>query len=235
MEIEKKFILSPTSGLTFYKECERCWWLTKNTDWKRPTYGFPTLPGGIDKILKKYYDEFRTQNLLPPEISTHPKYKTLKPFHNQTKLTEYRRSRWRKAKIEEQGLVYKDENLRSILHGGIDELLETADGKLVVLDYKTRALPPKENTVEWSRLQLNTYTFLLQKLGHKTENYALLIYYWPEKIKQNGDFQFNSEIKEINIDIDLVLSTWKDAVNTINPPSCPTTTCEWCEYFPKSK
>ena len=147
MEIEKKFILSPTSGLTFYKECERCWWLTKNTDWKRPTYGFPTLPGGIDKILKKYYDEFRTQNLLPPEISTHPKYKTLKPFYNQTKLTEYRRSRWRKAKIEEQGLVYKDENLRSILHGGIDELLETADGKLVVLDYKIRALPPNTKII----------------------------------------------------------------------------------------
>ena len=43
--------------------------------------------------------------------------------------------------MKEQGLAYKDENLQSILHGGIDELLETADGKLVVLDYKIRALP----------------------------------------------------------------------------------------------
>ena len=34
--------------------------------------------------------------------------------------------------MKEQGLAYKDENLQSILHGGIDELLETADGKLVV-------------------------------------------------------------------------------------------------------
>jgi ATP-dependent exoDNAse (exonuclease V) beta subunit len=91
--------------------------------------------------------------------------------------------------MKEQGLAYKYENLQSILHGGIDELLETADGKLVLLDYKTRALPPNENTVEWSRLQLNTYTFLLQKLGYETENYALLIYYWPEKIKQNEDFE----------------------------------------------
>ena len=27
--------------------------------------------------------------------------------------------------MKEQGLAYKDENLQSILHGGIDELLET--------------------------------------------------------------------------------------------------------------
>ena len=87
------------------------------------------------------------QNFLPSKISIHPKYKTLKPFHNQSKLTEYRRSRWRNSKIEEQGLAYKDENLQSILHGGIDELLETADGKLVVLDYKTRALPPNTKII----------------------------------------------------------------------------------------
>ena len=66
MEIEKKYILSPTSGLAFSQECKRCWWLSKNTDWNRPTYGFPGLPGGMDEILKKYYDEFRTKNLLPP-------------------------------------------------------------------------------------------------------------------------------------------------------------------------
>ena len=63
--------------------------------------------------------------------------------------------------------------------------------------------------------------------------YALLIYYWPEKIKRNGDLQFNTEIKEIDIDIDLVISTWKDAVDTINSPSCPKTiSCEekWCEH-----
>jgi len=232
MTIEKKYILSP-SALNNFQECKRCWWLTKNSDWEQPTSPFPSLPTGVDRVLKIHYDKFRTKKLLPSEISTHPKYKTLKPFPDQTKLENYRRSFWRKKKIEEKGLAYKDEKLQSILHGGIDELLETSNGKLVVLDYKTRGTPPNEDTIEWSRLQLNTYSFLLQKLGYKTENYALLIYYWPEKIKLNGDLQFSTEIKEINIDIDLVLSTWKDAVNTINSTSCPKTTCQWCEYVPQ--
>ena len=236
MEIEKKYIISPTSsGLSLFQECKRCWWLIKNTDWERPTPPFPGLPGGVDKALKKHYDRFRTQNLLPPEINAHPKYNTLKPFDDQAKLKEFRRSRWRKDNIKQKGLAYKDETLQSILQGGLDDLLKTTDGKIVVIDYKTRAIPPTEETVEWSRLQLNVYSFLLQKLKEETEDYALLIYYWPKRIKPNGDLQFNTEIKEIKIDKDLVLSTWKEAVDTINSPSCPTTICEkgWCKDVPQ--
>ena len=235
MEIEKKFILSPSSLSNFSKDCERCWWLTKNTDWARPEYRFPGITYRMDKVLKDFSDELRKSKTLPPDILKNPKYSHLKPFPYQDKVKEYRRERWRKTKIDEGGLAYKDENLQSILHGGLDDLfMNPTNKKVVVLDYKTRGKPPDESIIERSRLQINTYTFLLQQLGHKTEDYGLLMYYWPKEInEQSGDFEFNSEIKEINIDIDLVLSTWKDAIHVINSPSCPTTTCEWCEYFPQ--
>ena len=34
----------------------------------RPRGVFPSLPGGMDNLIKKYFDTYRLQNKLPPEI-----------------------------------------------------------------------------------------------------------------------------------------------------------------------
>src|SRR3989344_6329708 len=62
-----KYRLSP-SALNLYKECQRCFWLTQNKVWKRPSGIFPSLPTGMDRILKQYFDTYAKKRLLPPEI-----------------------------------------------------------------------------------------------------------------------------------------------------------------------
>jgi len=61
------FKLSPSS-LNLMNECERCFWLDKHNVWKRPNGIFPSLPSGMDRILKTHFDKFRDKGLLPPEL-----------------------------------------------------------------------------------------------------------------------------------------------------------------------
>jgi hypothetical protein len=59
--------LSPSS-LKLFKECPRCFWIQFNKGIKRPNGAFPTLPSGMDRILKNHFDSFRDKGLLPPEL-----------------------------------------------------------------------------------------------------------------------------------------------------------------------
>lgn len=59
--------LSP-SILSLLKDCPRCFWLHFNKNIKRPETIFPSLPSGMDKILKDHFDRFMRKGKLPPEL-----------------------------------------------------------------------------------------------------------------------------------------------------------------------
>lgn len=61
----RHFGLSP-STLGLYKNCPRCFWLHINKGHKRPNGIFPSLPGGMDLVIKKYFDKYGDS--LPLEI-----------------------------------------------------------------------------------------------------------------------------------------------------------------------
>jgi xanthosine utilization system XapX-like protein len=49
--------------------------------------------------------------------------------------------------------------------------------RLIVLDYKTRGFPLKEDTAAHYQDQLDIYNFLLRKNGYRTEDYGYLLFY----------------------------------------------------------
>jgi len=53
--------LSP-SRLNLFRECERCFWLRSNKDVKRPSGPFPSLPSGMDRIIKQHFDRHRSED-----------------------------------------------------------------------------------------------------------------------------------------------------------------------------
>ena len=59
--------LSPSS-LNLFLECPRCFWLYKVKGVGRPDGIFPSLPNGMDKILKEHFDRFMEKGELPPEL-----------------------------------------------------------------------------------------------------------------------------------------------------------------------
>ena len=70
----QKIGLSP-SALNLFLECPRCFWLDRNKRISRPRGIFPSLPGGMDTVIKSYFDTYRLKNELPPEIKDRVKGK----------------------------------------------------------------------------------------------------------------------------------------------------------------
>lgn len=211
--------LSPSS-LNLFKECPRCFWLTQHKKFKRPDSIFPSLPSGMDHILKEHFDRFMEKGTLPPELCKNKDCDGLKLFDDTDKLKIWRSNF--------KGISYTDKN-GNVLHGAIDNIL-VKNGKLIVLDYKTRGFPLKEDTHEHYIDQLNIYNFLLRKNNYDTLNYAYLLFYHPSIVLSNGNVVFNSDLIKIDIDTLKAEVLFNNAVKLLDT-DCPDDGCEWCRHI----
>jgi len=209
--------LSP-STLNLMLECPRCFWLTQHDVWSRPSGPFPSLPSGMDSILKKHFDKFMEKGKLPPELCERELCKGMKLFDDKEKLKEWRNAR--------KGLWFEDEN-GNVLHGGIDNLLVKGK-KLVVLDYKTRGFALKEDTAAHYQLQLDIYAFLLEKMGYEVEDHAFLLFYYPKEVMETGEVIFDTQLVRMKVNPKNAEKVFKDAIKMLNS-DCPKAVCEWCE------
>jgi len=212
-----QFKLSPSS-INLMLECPRCFWLDKHKVWKRPSGIFPSLPSGMDRILKCHFDKFRDKGQLPPELCENGECLRLKLFADKEKLKTWQNNL--------RGVSWTDKK-GNILHGAVDNLLVKGT-KLIVLDYKTRGFPLKEDTHEHYQLQLDIYNFLLRKNGYETEDYAFLLFYVPKEVLSTGEIVFDTVLKKMRVNIKEAEKVWKKAIELLNG-GCPKKTCEWCE------
>src|SRR3989338_9648007 len=97
------------SSLSLLKECPRCFFLHFNKNIKRPASIFPSLPSGMDRILKIHFDSFIGKGI-PPEL----KIKNVKLFDD-LKLLEIWRNNFK-------GISYTDSS-GNILRGAVDNIL----------------------------------------------------------------------------------------------------------------
>ena len=213
------FKLSP-SALNLMYECPRCFWLNKHKKWIRPSTPFPQLPNGMDRVLKTHFDKFRDKGELPPEIKDHHHTKGLKLFDNVELLTLWRNNR--------KGIQWEDKE-GNILSGAVDNIL-TKGKKLIVLDFKTKGSPLKDETEAGKgyQNQLDFYNFLLRKNGYETEDYAFLLFYYPKEVVETGEVIFDSLLARRNVDIKNAEKIFDKAIKLLNE-DCPKETCEWCE------
>jgi len=215
------FRLSPSS-LNLMQECPRCFWLAQHKVWKRPSGIFPSLPSGMDKILKIHFDKFRDKAQMPPELCEHQSCVNMKLFTDKEKLKIWQSNF--------KGVLWKDKKGNE-LHGAVDNILVKAK-KLIVLDYKTRGYALKEDTAEHYRLQQNIYNFLLRKNGYETEDYFFLLFYVPKEVMATGEVIFDTELVKMKVDVEMAEKVWKNAIKLLNG-ECPVLPkgreCEWCE------
>lgn len=201
--------LSP-STLNLFADCKRCFYLEVKLKLSRPRGIFPSLPGGIDRTLKAYFDTFRVKGELPSELAD--------------------KIQGRLALGLPKQLKYHDEKLNADLRGNLDECIEYPDGTFAALDFKTRA-SRAENIIPAYQTQLNLYTLLLEKTGHKTRNAGYLVYYYPESV-EGGNFRFGIDIKEIVTSIVDAYRLFSEAVSLLNEDKIPDPSpdCEYCNF-----
>lgn len=213
----KEFRLSP-STLNLFLECPRCFWLHINEKIHRPRGIFPSLPGGMDSVIKVYFDKYRTKGELPPEIKGKVEGKLVADLNLLNKWRNWR-----------TGLEYRDEVLGVTLFGALDDALQ--DGKhYIPLDYKTRGSAPREgDSQKYYGNQLDSYALMLRENGYPVKGLGYLVYYYPNKVKEEGQVIFDVEVVELKTDPERAKKLLKDAIKLLNGP-IPSrhSECEYC-------
>ena len=207
---EKPFQLSPNS-LNLFLECPHCFWLDKKKRIKRPQ-PFPyALNSAVDQLLKQEFDSFRAKGEPHPLLVEHNIEAKL--FPNQHMLNQ-----WRSNFV---GIRYHDVDLNATLFGAVDDVLEFPDGKLAPLDYKSTG-SSVPNVYDRFQIQMDVYTFLLEKNGFQTPRKGYLAFYVVDKKNGFGDrLPFKKEIQEIETNPSDVPILFRDAVMILKKDTPP--------------
>jgi hypothetical protein len=211
--------LSP-STISLMNDCPRCFWLRFNKNIWRPSGIFPSLPNGIDKILKEHFDSFIGKKKLPIELQN----ENVKLFDNLDLLNAWRDNR--------EGIRWENDDGNVVL-GAIDNILVSDKEKLIVLDYKTKGFPLKENSASYYQNQMDIYNFLLGKNGFETEDFSLLLFYVPNKVNSDGSFDFETTPVKLKVDLKNAEKLISDAFNLLKNecPAKDSVECEWCRLI----
>jgi len=220
----QKIKLSP-SALSIFLDCPKCFWLDRNKNIKRPRGIYPSLPIGMDSIIKTYFDKYRVRNEIPPEVKDKLPGKL---FSNMAML-----ERWRSW--FQTDLSHEDSTINATLSGALDDCL-TEDGLYIPLDYKTRGSELTDDPRKYYQNQLDCYCLILDSSGFKTKGVAYLLYFWPLEVFEKGMIQFKVEPIRIETNIDSAKKIFFDAVTCLNqemPIASPN--CEYCNLISARK
>lgn len=220
----KPLRLSP-STISLFLECPHCFWLHVNEKIKRPSFPFPSLPSGMDLILKKHFDRHRADDSVPEELEG--KFEG-HLFKDTEKLDKWRNNF--------HGLRFIDEKTGVTLMGALDDLFVTSDGLYAPLDFKTRGFPRKENTHEYYQHQMDLYSFLLEKNSLPPADFAILIFYHPIRVDEQHNVIFDPDPLKVPVDRKRGERMFREATSCLlgDKPE-PSEDCEFCKWAEKTK
>jgi len=222
----KPIQLSPNS-LNLYFECPLCFWLDKKMGIRRPQPYPYALNAAVDYLLKEEFDKYRKKRELHPLLVANNI--PAKLFKNQKILDEWRNNF--------KGIRFYDAELDATIFGAVDDVLEFSDGKLAPLDYKSTG-STAARVYDRFQLQMDIYTFLLEKNGYKTVRKGCLAFYIVDKGNGfDGKLPFKKEIHVIDTDPTYVHKLFKEAVSLLrgNSPLDHSTECQYGTWLGKLK
>ena len=216
--------LSPSS-LSVFRDCPRCFWWEQNKKVKRPRGIFPSLPGGIDRIMKAFVEECMTSGVDVPHLLNAVE---AKPYHDRAKVRKWQN--WRTGMTAEidcgkQGIV--------TLSGAIDDLLLWPDGKVSPWDYKTKASPPKDGDSEkYYGAQLDIYHKLLESEELECTGQGYFTYLWPTAIQDADNIVFANQTVIVDTDPERAVDLVRRAVECLAGAEPEEgSVCEYCTFL----
>jgi hypothetical protein len=178
---------------------------------KRPPPYPYALNSAVDALLKDEFDTYRAKNLPHPMLKDNNINARL--FPNQNLLNQWRNNF--------AGIRFFDPDLQATLFGAVDDVLEFEEGKIAPLDYKSTG-STAANVYDRFQLQLDTYTFLMEKNGFKTTRKGYLAFYIVDKSRGFIDrLPFRKEMVQIDTNPSDIYEIFKDAVNCLKQSSPP--------------
>jgi len=187
-----------------------------------PPYPY-ALNAAVDVLLKEEFDSYRSRGETHPLLFENKIPARL--FGNQSLLNQWRDNF--------QGVRFFDKELQATLFGAVDDILEFADGKLAALDYKSTG-SKVAHVYDRFQLQLDAYTFLLEKNNYKTVRKGYLAFYIVDKDKGFIDrLPFRKEIHEIDTNPSDIYEIFRDAVQVLreDTPPAHSIDCPFGKWF----
>jgi hypothetical protein len=209
--------------LSLCSECPRCFWLVNRFGVKLPKSLPFALNSAIDGLLKTEFDAHRSAGTLPPILSSLERQATL--FENTEQLHTWRNNF--------RGLRWTDPSSGHTLFGAVDDLLEFQDGALAVVDYKSTGSAAPTIYPSY-QLQMDVYTYLLQRLGYRTAPKAYFAFFLVVKDDGfNGRLPFREQLVEVTPDPGRVSDLFAQAVTLAqaDQPPTPGATCDLCRWY----
>ena len=157
------------SKIELYMQCPRCFWLDVRLKIKRPNGPPFQINKAIDELLKKEFDSFR-QKQEPHPWMTDNEIKAIPMQHQDL-------DKWR-HNFTGVFTLHKLTNLH--IFGAIDDVWESEDGQLIVVDYKATSKATEVSIdAEWQisyKRQLEVYQWLLRQNGFKVNDTGYFVY-----------------------------------------------------------
>lgn len=233
----KKYLYIPNSSEMFrlsrskidlFLNCPRCFYLDRRLGVSQPpSYPF-SLNSAVDKLLKKEFDIHRAKR------TPHPLFKIYKidaiPFsHN--KIDE-----WRDAL--RGGITFEIDGENVIITGGIDDVWQSPNGELMIVDYKATAKDGEVNLdADWQigyKRQMEIYQWLFRKNGFDVSNTGYFVYCNGNTDKKAFDGKLEFRVKVIPYDgnDDWVEETITSAIECLKGDRLPKSgnDCDFCKY-----
>lgn len=214
--------LSPNS-LNLFLECPCCFWLEKRLGIRRPPPYPYALNTAVDHLLKQEFDKYRGKGE-PHPLLTANNIKA-KLFPNQSLLNEWRNNL--------KGIRFYDTELGVTVFGAVDDILEFPDNKLAPLDYKSTGSKVAK-IYDRFQIQMDIYTYLLEKNGYPTPKKGYLAFYVVDKENGFSDrLPFKKELYEIETNPSDVSQLLKDAVSILrrNVPPPHSIDCKFGQWL----
>ena len=216
-------ILSATS-LALFNDCPRCFYFQVKEGIRRPQ-GIPMpLYTKMDLLIKDYFDGFRSQGLLPPQLEGLVEGRL---FDNQDVLRKWRN--WR------TGLSFIDKNAGAKIVSALDDCLVSEDGRFLPLDYKSKGEIRDDSHVFHQR-QLDIYTWLLDENGYPAKDVGYLVFFAPQEVRNDNTIKFDIIPRRIETSKENAKVIFYKAVNLLNGPLPEKhENCDYCRWLGECK
>ncbi len=214
--------------IELFTNCPRCFYLDRRYKIERPP-GFPfNLNRAVDVLLKKEFDAHRVKG------EAHPLMEAYKidaiPFAHSELNT------WRENFT---GVQYWHEPTNLVIHGAVDDVWQSPNGELIVVDYKATS-KDSEVTIdaEWQnsyKRQMEVYQWLLRKNGFKVSNTGYFVYANGRTDMEAFDAKLEFRVKIIPYEgsdnwVEQAVLDLTACLNSDVAPK-PAQDCEYCGYF----
>ncbi len=223
---KEPFRISRTK-IDLFLNCNRCFYLDRKLGVAQPP-GYPfSLNSAVDKLLKKEFDKHRE------ERTPHPLMKEYGidaiPFSHE-KIEEWRDSL-------RKGIQYLDKETNLLITGGVDDVWQDKEGRIIIVDYKATAKNGEVSLdADWQigyKRQMEIYQWLFRKNGFDVSDTGYFVYCNGDTEREfNNALYFDIKVIPYNGDdswIDnTILEIHKCLLSTEIPLSGPD--CDFCAY-----